>query len=518
MTAGQEPARTLAEAIAQGARRHADVGVVFDGPGGVRSTTVGDLVADAERMAGALQGLGVQSGDVVAVQLASTYEGAVAQAAIALTGAVLLPIVLIYGPRELGFILRQSGAVALVLPDTHRGRPHAGPVLAGLPDLPALHTVVVVGDAGPVEGALPFEELIGPLAKPYDAPEPAEDARAMLVYTSDTTADPKGVQHTHRTLLATVSSPAAGRRTSQLVIFPAGHIGGLLGLLRVLVVGCRSVVVENWDPARAARLVDEYELEMGAGAPVMLAGLLDARDGGAADLGCLREFAVGAAGVSSALVSRAADAGIRAYRAYGSSEVPTVSVGSPDDPLEKRAGTDGRLQPGIEVRILDRDGADLPVGSTGEIVVRAPAVFVGYTDATLDDTSFLPGRWFRTGDLGTLDADGYLTVTGRLKDVIIRGGENISAQEVEDVLGTHPAVAEVAALGVPDERMGERVCAAVVLRPGATLTLDGVRTHFVASGAARQKTPERLAFVDALPRTPSGKVRKHVLLDQLAGA
>lgn len=515
MKAGQEPVRTLAEAIAEGAQRHADVRVVFDGTGGVRDTTVADLVADAERMAGALQGLGVQPGDVVAVQLASTYEGAVAQAAVALTGAVLLPIVLIYGPRELGFILRQSGAVALVLPDTHRGRPHAVPVLADLPALPSLHTVVVVGDAGPVEGALPFEELLGPLAKPYDAPELDEDARAMLVYTSGTTADPKGVQHTHRTLLTTVNSPAAGRRTSQLVIFPAGHIGGLLGLLRVLVIGCRSVVLEAWDPARAARLVDDYELEMGAGAPVMLAGLLDARDSGAADLASLREFAVGAAGVSPALIARAEAAGIRGYRAYGSSEVPTVSVGSPEDPLEKRGGTDGRLQPGFEVRILDRDGADLPAGSHGEIVVRAPAVFIGYTDATIDDTSFLPGRWFRTGDLGTLDADGYLTVTGRLKDIIIRGGENISAQEVEDVLGAHPAVAEVAALGVPDERMGERVCAAVVLRPGAALTLDDVRAHFIAAGTARQKTPERLELVDCLPRTPSGKVRKHVLREQL---
>ena len=188
-----------------------------------------------------------------------------------------------------------------------------------------------------------------------------------------------------------------------------------------------------------------------------------------------------------------------------------MSAGTIADPLGQRAETDGRLLPGNQVRLVAADGRDVPDGQQGEILSRGPELFTGYTDQALNEAAFLPGGWFRTGDIGRIDAGGHLTITDRLKDIIIRGGENISSKEVEDLLITHPAVADVAVIPVPDPALGERVCAVVVARPGLTFDVEQAREHFAAAGAARQKTPEVIVLADELPRTPSGKVRKDVL-------
>jgi acyl-CoA synthetase (AMP-forming)/AMP-acid ligase II len=214
-------------------------------------------------------------------------------------------------------------------------------------------------------------------------------------------------------------------------------------------------------------------------------------------------------------VERADAAGIPVYRAYGSSEHPVITTGTPDDPISKRAGTDGRLTPGNEIRLLDDEDRDVAVGADGEIVSRGPELFVGYRDGALDADSFLPGGWFRTGDIGRLDSGGYLTITDRKKDVIIRGGENIASKEVEDLLAMHPAVVEAAAVGHPDERYGERVAVFVQVREGHTIDLDEIRRHFERLGVARQKTPEHLELVDSFPRSLSGKVRKVELRDEI---
>jgi acyl-CoA synthetase (AMP-forming)/AMP-acid ligase II len=220
--------------------------------------------------------------------------------------------------------------------------------------------------------------------------------------------------------------------------------------------------------------------------------------------------------ITGALVDFAAVIAAAVYRCYGSSEHPTISSGTVDDPLAKRATTDGRVLGGSEVRLVDEYGDDVPEGAEGEIASRGGELFLGYTDTSLDRESFLPGRWYRTGDIGRLDGDGYLTITDRKKDIIIRGGENISSKEVEDVLTEHPSVLDAAAVGMPDERLGERVCAIVVLGEGAALDVEDVRAHFAAAGLARQKTPERIEIVAELPRTPAGKVQKFVLREQLA--
>jgi acyl-CoA synthetase (AMP-forming)/AMP-acid ligase II len=504
----------LAAHIRAGAAAHDGCPLVFVSGGGERATTLGGLVSDAEKVAGALQARGIGRGDVVAVQLPGSYEGAVIQAAVGLCGAVLLPVVMIYGPREMGFVLRRSGAAAVVLPREHRGRPHADVVLGGLPGLPALKFAVVVGDNAPGHGAVGYGGLLGGLGGTYREPRPDPDERAVLMYTSGTTAEPKGVQHSHRTLLAEATSQVYtlnGPGARHLGLFPPGHMAGLLSLLRILLLGTPTVIMQAWDAALAASLIDRHAVTSCGGAPVQLSGLLDQQAAGTAALGTLRECLTGAAPVPPSLIRRAEAAGITAFRSYGSSEHPTVTTGTIADCLGRRAGTDGRLLAGNQVRLVDAAGRDVPDRQDGEIITRGPELFTGYTDPVLNAAAFLPGGWFRTGDVGRMDADGYLTVTDRLKDIIIRGGENISSKEVEDLLITHPAVADVAVIPVPDPALGERVCAVVVARPGFTFDVDQAREHFAAAGAARQKTPELIVLADELPRTPSGKVRKDVL-------
>lgn len=511
------PDGTLAAEVLRGAAAYPSTALVWASESHPAEATLGDLVVDARLVAAALQRRGVGAGDVVAVQLPNWYEGAVAQAAVALCGAVLLPVIQIYGPHEVGFILRQSQAVAYFLPGEWRGRDYAG-MLADIGELPDLRTTVVVAERAPA-GAISWDELIAETGEAYSVPDLDPSALAMLVYTSGTTAEPKGVQHSHATLLAEVNSAtmlrSAGPGAVNLAVFPSGHVAGLLGLLRILVLGTPTVLMDVWDAHLGAELIDKYSVVSSVGAPVHLAALLAERDRGFASLDTLADYMVGAASVPPSLVSRADDAGIAAYRCYGSSEHPTISSGDPGDPAVKRATTDGRVLPGNEVRFVDDDGEDVPAGHEGEIVTRGPELFVGYRDAALNAESFLPGRWFRTGDIGRMDADGFLTITDRKKDVIVRGGENLSSKEIEDILATHPKVAEVAVVAFPDDRYGERVCAFVVPAEGATLDLAEVIEHFRLSGVARQKTPERLEVVAALPRTAAGKIQKFALRAQL---
>ena len=521
---------TLAAHIRAGAAAHDGCPLVFVAGDAERETTLGALVSDAERAAAALQARGIGPGDVVAVQLPGSYEGAIIQVAVGLCGAVLLPVVMIYGPRELDFVLRRSGATAFVLPRQHRGRPHADVVLpalagpSGPSGLPKLKLAVVVGDSTPGDrapghgavghGAVGYAELLHQPGGSYRQPRLDPGDRAVLMYTSGTTAEPKGVQHSHRTLLAEATSRVYtlnGPGARHLGLFPPGHMAGLLSLLRILLLGTPTVIMQAWDAARAAALIDRHAVTSCGGAPVQLSGLLDQQANGTAALSTLREVLTGAAPVPPSLIQRADAAGITAFRSYGSSEHPTVTAGAIADSPARRAGTDGPLLAGNEVRLVDADGHDVPGGGPGEILTRGPELFTGYTDPALNAAAFLPGGWFRTGDVGRIDADGYLTVTDRLKDIIIRGGENISAKEVEDLLITHPAVADVAVIGVPDPALGERVGAVVVVRPGFAFDVEAARAHFAAAGAARPKTPEVIVLADELPRTPSGKVRKDLL-------
>jgi acyl-CoA synthetase (AMP-forming)/AMP-acid ligase II len=510
---GVDRTRTLPHAILAAATARPDLRTIFCSAARSDSVSLADLVDRAARGAVAFRGLGVQPGDSVAVQVPSRIEGVVAQAAAVLAGAVLVPVVASYGPRELGFILRESRARLLVTPD-RLGRRDYLVDLQRIGDCPDLLSVAVIADSVP-HGYLDWARLVNS-SEPLRTPTPAaQDDVCLLSYTSGTTGHPKGVQHTHTTLLAELRTRLTGVADDSVILaaFPSGHIAGTLGLLRMLLQGMPHVVMDAWDAATAARLINEYGVTATGGTPFFLTTLLDLAI--EVDLSSLREYGVGGASVPPSVIERAREHGIMAFRAYGSSEHPSISGGSSEDALDKRAHTDGRLLEGVEVRIVDDALQDLPVGSRGEILSRGPELFVGYRDSTLDADAFLPGRWFRTGDIGVLDSDGYLTITDRRKDLIIRGGENLSSKLIEDILTEHSAVAEAAVVAAPDPLYGERVCAFVVLRPAATLSLNDIRAHFSVAGTTRHLTPERLEIVDDLPRTATGKVRKDQLRDRL---
>jgi len=506
--------RSVGRELAEAAARFGDTPIVVHSAVRPAETTLGELWDQSRRVASRLRELGVTPGEVVAVQLPNWRECFVAHAAAWACGAVLLPIVPIYGPREVALILRRSGARVFLAAGPGHGHDRAE-VLAAAAGAPALEHRFAVG-AGP--GVPDFAELTTGTAstgEPY-VPDHAGQA-CLLVYTSGTTAEPKGVLHSHESLLGELDAMrqmrGAGREFRSLAAFPPGHVAGALGILRMLGRGAPTVAMDRWSPAEAVELIVRHRIESTAGAPVHLAGLLDAAQERGADLSSIVEYTTGAANVSADLIRRADRFGIKAFRCYGSTEHPTISSGVPQDPLDKRAETDGRPTPGTEILIVDDQGAPVPTGADGEILTRGPELFLGYTDSGRAGTAFTDG-WFRTGDIGRLDAEGYLRITDRKKDIIVRGGENISSKEIEDVLLAHPGVAEAAAIGLPDERYGERVCAVVVPRNGHELDLPDVVAHFRASGLARQKTPEHLRVVAELPRTPSGKVQKPLLRSQ----
>jgi acyl-CoA synthetase (AMP-forming)/AMP-acid ligase II len=468
-----------------------------------------EFIAQASRIAGGLSALGAGRGDVVAVQLPASLEAVLAHAACALIGATLLPVIHIYGVHELQFVLKESGTKILITSAYFKDQ-NLREKVAGLSDLHALQHHITVGapDGGACWQDLLASEPIGAVDRgvPQDI--------ALLMYTSGTTSSPKGVQHSHAGISADLSLGIGEYVTADgpiLCPWPPGHIAGFLVLARFWAKGFNTILMEYWDGALAARLIDEYKVVLSQGTPFHLNAVLDAAERDGRDLSSIQEFVAGATIVSPALVNRSTAAGIVMLRSYGLTECPSATRGTRHDPLEKRLFTDGRATPGVKIRIVDDFGVDVPNGEPGEVILCAVKEFVGYRRAELNADVFLPGGWMRTGDIGVMDDEGYLSITDRKKDIIIRGGENISSREVEELVAMLAGVREVAAVGMPDERLGERVCVFVSLQENASLTLEDIDRFLQGKGVARQKTPERLVLVDDFPRTPSGKIKKNEL-------
>lgn len=512
-------ALTLAEAMREGAATFPDVRMIFHSETHPEDATLAEMHRRSHALAGALHALGLRPGDAIAIQVPNWLEGALTFQAAMILGVVIVPVIHIYGPAEVGFILEQSGARAFVCPDRWRHIDYYERLdRIDRSRLPNLDYVITLGETSR-EGTLSWNELEAGGSENFVPPSVGADDVCLQIYTSGTTANPKGVRHTHNTLLAEVRGSRAaldsGHAPANLAAFPAGHIAGVLGLLRLYLFGGRTVLMDVWDPAAGALLIEEHQLNSTSGAPVFLSTLLDAAERDGRDLSSMESYMTGAAAVPPPLVERADGAGVPSYRCYGSSEHPTITSSLPTDPLDKRALTDGCLLPHNEIRIVDDDGKDILAGTPGEVACRGPELFVGYSEDALNVASFLPGGWFLTGDIGIVDGEGYLTITDRKKDVIIRGGENIASKEVEDVLSRHPSVDDVAVVAEPDDRLGERVCAFVTLRESAELSLDTVERHFSEAGVARQKTPARLEIVEEFPRTAAGKIKKFELRDRL---
>jgi acyl-CoA synthetase (AMP-forming)/AMP-acid ligase II len=473
-----------------------------------------DIDAEARRLVTLLRDMGVRPGEAVAFQLPNWCEAVVSFAALALGGYVLVPIVHIYGRKEVAFILEQCGAAAYVSPLAHGHVDYRAIVDTAAPASLRLH--VVVGEAEVPAGSADLARIgwdaCAARWPAADLPRVRPDEVAVLAYTSGTTGDPKGVIHDHRTLLAELRhmAPYMNPGKPNLMGSPVTHATGMLGaVLGPLVTGEDNHLFERWDPGHVLEVMLKEGIGSGSGASVFLASLLDHPDFTSEHAAKIERVGLGGAPVPVALGERAAALGITIIRAYGSTEHPSTTGCQFDDPAERRHRTDGRALAGVELRLVDEEGADVPAGTPGEILSRGPDLCLGYTDPAQTAAAFDDGGWYHSGDIGVLDRHGFLTITDRRKDIIIRGGENISAAEVEQALQVLPGVAEVAVVAAPDERLGEHACAVVRMLPGAEpVTLGDVTAHLSRVGLARPKWPEELRLVDDLPRTASGKVRK----------
>ena len=451
----------------------------------------------ARRLAAGLRERGVGPGDTVAFQLPNWMEAAAVFWASAILGAAVAPIVHFYGRKEVGYILDAVRPQVFVTAERF-GR------LEFRPDLCA--DVPVVGVVG-----RDFDDLLA--EKPLLGTLPADPAApALIAFTSGTTRDPKGVVHSHQTLGHETRQLAASYppdRGDQLTAAPVGHFIGMVNAFLIPVLAGTPVnLTDVWNPGQALELMTRHGLHIGGGAPYYITSLLDHPDFHlATHLPYMKYAGLGGSSVPAAVTTRLAGLGIHVFRAYGSTEHPSITSSRHDAPEAKRLFTDGDALAGVEIRLAE----------DGEILSRGPDLCLGYTDPDLTARTFDEEGWYRTGDLGALDEDGYLTITGRKADIIIRGGENIGALEVEEVLLGLPGVAEAAVVAAPDERLGEHAAAFVRMLPGRPLpSLDEVRAHFGRVGLARQKWPEELHGVEDFPRTASGKVQKFRLRQDIA--
>jgi acyl-CoA synthetase len=474
-------------------------------------STFGDVDRGARALAGSLQARGVGPGDIVVVQLPNWVEAGITFWAAAYLGAIVVPIVHTYGAKEVEYILRVTSPDVVVTADRFGHSDYLATYTELLGRTPAPLWLVVgetaAGDLPP--GATPFAALLDgePLADPL-AVDP--DAPTLVGFTSGTTRDPKGVVHSHRTIGCETRQldymfPKGG--PPSITGAPVGHFIGMLNAFLVPLLRVRPVhLVDVWDPKEVLRLMVGEGLGVGGGSTYFLTSLLDHPDFTPAHLAMMPFCGLGGSAVPVAVMTRATELGIRSFRSYGSTEHPSITGSLLSEPEVKRLTTDGRALPGVELWLED----------DGEIVSRGPDCCLGYTDPELTARAFDVDGWYHTGDVGVLDDDGYLSITDRISDIIIRGGENISAQEVEELLLGLPAIAEIAVVSEPDPRLGEHAAAVLKLRDGmAAPTLDDMRSHLAAAGLARQKWPESIHLVTEFPRTPSGKVQKFRLRQQL---
>ena len=516
---GGWPGLTIWEAALRYLEMAPDRIVVFDGS---EHCSVRQMVEAARELAGGLHAAGLRPGDVLSYQLPNWWETAVINLAACASGLVCNPIVPIYREAEVRYILRDARTKAFFVAPSFRGFDYASMAERLRSELKDLaHVILVRGsDQRAMSGFEAFRDQ-GRTHK-WEPPTLNPNAVKLVLYTSGTTGNPKGVLHTHNTLMAEIKAVIGCWQVSakDVVIMPSPvtHVTGYLyGLEMPFVVQGSVVLMERWEAALAAELIDRHGATLTVGATPFLTELTQQaiKCGG---LPTMRVFASGGAPVPPEIVRKARNAMLNCavFRVYGSSEAPTVTLGlAPNDPPDLGATTDGRIVNNI-VRLCDATGtAEVPPGQEGEVTVQGPEVMVGYTSWEHTEEAFDADGFFHTGDLAVISNGEFLTISGRKKDLIIRGGENISAKEIEDVLHADASIGEVAVVAMPHPRLGEGVCAFVVPAQGAVVTLASITAILGAAGLARQKYPERLETVSDLPRTASGKVQKNVLRNQI---
>jgi acyl-CoA synthetase (AMP-forming)/AMP-acid ligase II len=484
-----------------------------------RALTFAEYKAEAERAAAGLARLGIGAGDVVSWQLPTWLESIVLVGALSRLGAVQNPMLPIYRQREVGFITKQAGTRLLVVPGTWRNFDYeemAREIAGGQPGLEILVANRALPQGDPQQ-----------LAAPPDAPDdPADLPVRWYYYTSGTTADPKGAQHTDATIRAAAVGMCERLEVTESdrigCVFPFTHVAGAVYIFSALAFGCTMIVVEGFDPETTPTVLARNEVTLaGAGTPFHMAYLAYQRNHPevAPLFPKARAYIGGGAPKPPQLHYdvKAELGGVGVVSGYGMTEAPIVTMASVRDDDETLANTEGAAVTGVDLITVKIDGSRSAAGEEGEIRLKAPMLMRGYIDSTLDAEAFDENGYFRTGDLAVLDERGNVRITGRVKDIIIRNMENISAKELEDNLFTHPKVADVAVIGLPDERTGERACAVVVPADvGAPPALDELCAFLLERGLMKQKLPEQLELVDALPRNPTGKIVKFELRDRYA--
>ncbi len=508
--------RGLWELVEARAADTPDAAVAVDEDG--RTLTAREFRDAAERAAAGLQELGVGPDTPVSWMLPTWLESAVLVAALARLGAVQNPMIPILGPREMRFIAGQTGARLLVVPPEWRGRPYDDEAREIAADQRGLDVLVV--DKKLPEGdpaSLP----------PPPEPTTAADAPVRWVfYTSGTTADPKGARHTDHSVKASavgmIEALEIGPDDRTAMVFPFTHIGGIGWLFAMLITGCCGVLVESFVPKTTIPVLQRERITMaGAGTPFHMAYLAAQREQPGTPLfPDARVYPGGGAPKPPQLHYEVKQelGGVGVVSGWGLTEAPILTMNTVHDTDQQLAESEGSPTPGVTLRVVKLTGDEAAAGEEGELRAKGPQVMKGYVDASLDADAFDEEGWFRTGDLGVLEADGHVRITGRLKDVIIRKGETISAKEVEDLLFTHPKIGDAAVIGLPDPKAGERVCAVVVAaQPDDAPTLAEVFEFLKGAGLTVQKIPEQLEVVDVLPRNPAGKVLKHELRAKYAG-
>ncbi|KUI08029.1 AMP-dependent synthetase [Mycolicibacterium acapulense] len=499
---------TLGELLARHLAAHPDTDFCVHSDVRPYTGTFADVELRARRLAAGLHKRGVGPGDVVALQLPNWMEAAVAFWASTFLGAVVVPIVHFYGRKELAHIL-STARPKVFITAREFGRMTFAPDLAA--DVPI---VALVGDDEPLreERVCSLDELLDddPMTGTL-ATDPA--GPALIAFTSGTTSNPKGVVHSHQTLgfeTRQLLENYPKDRGRQLTATPIGHFIGMVGAFLIPVLeGAPIDLCDVWDPGKVLKLMETEGMSVGGGPPYFVTSLLDHPDCTDAHRSRFTTVGLGGSTVPAAVTRRLADMGFFVFRSYGSTEHPSITGSRPSAPEDKRLYTDGDPRPGVEIKLTE----------DGEILSRGPDLCLGYTDDEMTERAFDDDGWYHTGDVGVLDEDGYLTITDRKADVIIRGGENISALEVEEVLLGMPGVAEAVVVAAPDDRLGERTAAVLRIRPGSSMpSLEEVRDHFKHAGVAVQKWPEELHEVpegEDYPRTASGKVQKFVLREQV---
>lgn len=511
-------ADTFWSLVESAARQYPDRVVLADDHG--RILTSRGLRDAALPAAAGLSERGVGVGSVVSWQLPTTLETMVVMVALARLGATQNPILPIWRESEVRFVTTQLDTDVLIVPGVWRGYDHTalGESLAA--ERP-MRVVVVDHELPATEG------LRLPVGDPATLPDPPTDGTEprWVYYSSGTTAAPKGIRHCDRSVMAgsagVVGMVGASSSDVNPIAFPISHIGGAAMLAAALLTGMRLVLFDAFDPVHTtAAIAAQRPTLLGTATPFFVAFMAAQREHGAEPLfpdlrGCLGGGAPITPELGRQVRETLSVAGVA--NSWGLTEFPVATSPRPDGAPEVLDHTVGSPVPGVSVRVVGDDEREVEPGEEGELRLKGPQCFLGYVDAGLDADAFDADGWFRSGDRGRLDGRGNVQVTGRIKDAIIRNAENISALEIENVLATHPAVADVAVIGIPDQRTGERVCAVVVPSAGAELALGSLFDHCQANGLSKHKAPERLELVDDLPRNLTGKVLKAELRSRFGG-